>query len=254
MRDKGERPLNPELMKEYLLTAFPNPGRRGCPGSEVLQGLAERELSLSDPAMHHVASCSECYREYLNYRLDREQDQAHPLRASAEPSSNSAARAVMVPLPAKHRGRTPLLAIAASVAIALTGVVGYTHLHHGAQPVQVASAAPVDASVNLFEAATLRGVDDDPNPLQQVSLPATVVRLSVVLPRFSEAGKYTILVSKDRGGKQVVAQASGPTGESQGRVVVHVTLNLRGATPGTYFLATVRGSDNGTYYYPLKVQ
>jgi hypothetical protein len=32
-----------------------------------------------------------------------------------------------------------------------------------------------------------------------------------------------------------------------------VTLDLRTAQAGEYFLATVRGADNGTYYYPLKI-
>ena len=38
---------------------------------------------------------------------------------------------------------------------------------------------------------------------------------------------------------------------------IHMTLNvaldLRAAKTGAYFLATIRGADNGTYYYPLKV-
>jgi len=32
-----------------------------------------------------------------------------------------------------------------------------------------------------------------------------------------------------------------------------VTLDLRTAQTGEYYLATVRGADNGTYYYPLKI-
>ena len=38
------------------------------------------------------------------------------------------------------------------------------------------------------------------------------------------------------------------------RLLLEVTLDLRRAQVGSYFLATVRESDNGTYYYPLKVQ
>ncbi|MEA2259714.1 MAG: hypothetical protein QOJ51_2539, partial [Acidobacteriaceae bacterium] len=39
-----------------------------------------------------------------------------------------------------------------------------------------------------------------------------------------------------------------------GRVGVNVILDLRAAKPGAYFLATVRGADNGMYYYPLKIK
>ena len=60
--------------------------------------------------------------------------------------------------------------------------------------------------VDLFNAPTLRGVDDDAAPLQEVSLPAATVRLSITLPRFSESGRYKVMVSKDRAGSQIVAR------------------------------------------------
>ena len=64
----------------------------------------------------------------------------------------------------------------------------------------------VSAMVDLFNAPTLRGVDDDAAPLQEVSLPAATVRLSITLPRFSESGRYKVMVSKDRAGSQIVAR------------------------------------------------
>ena len=107
--------------------------------------------------------------------------------------------------------------------------------------------------VDLFNAPTLRGVDDDAAPLQEVSLPAAMVRLSITLPRFSESGRYKVMVSKDRAGSQIVASGAGLASESQGKVTLNVALDLRAAKAGAYFLATIRGADNGTYYYPLKV-
>ena len=47
---------------------------------------------------------------------------------------------------------------------------------------------------------------------------------------------------------RLLTAAAGP------RLLLEVTLDLRRAQVGSYFLATVRESDNGTYYYPLKVQ
>jgi hypothetical protein len=119
--------------------------------------------------------------------------------------------------------------------------------------VQLASTKPVDANVDLFNAGTVRGDDDDTNALKQVSLPAAVVQLSVTLPRFSEAGRYEVLVSRDKSGNEVVANGSGNAVASAGKVVVDVTLDLRAARPGAYYLATVRGSDNGRYYYPVQI-
>jgi hypothetical protein len=90
--------------------------------------------------------------------------------------------------------------------------------------------------------------------LQEVSLPAAIVRLSVVLPRFSEVGSYNVNVSQDKTGSQIIATGAGNAVERDGgKVLVNVTLDLRAAKPGAYFLATVRGTDNGTYYYPLKI-
>ncbi len=109
--------------------------------------------------------------------------------------------------------------------------------------------------MNLFDAVTVRGGEDDaPTPLEQVSLPSSVIYLTVTLPRFSESGPYEVLVSKDRAGSNVVAHGSGKAVKASGKVDLVVTLDLTKAAPGMYYLATVRGADNGTYYYPLKVQ
>jgi hypothetical protein len=90
--------------------------------------------------------------------------------------------------------------------------------------------------------------------LVEVSLPAAIVHLSVVLPRFSEAGSYNVNVSTDKTGNHIIATGAGNAVERNGgKVSVNVTLDLRDAKPGAYFLATVRGTDNGTYYYPLKI-
>ena len=85
-------------------------------------------------------------------------------------------------------------------------------------------------------------------------LPSSVVHLRLILPRFSDPGSYTVGVSKDKDGTDIVARGSGMTVADGPRLLLEVTLDLRHAQAGSYFLATVRESDNGTYYYPLKVQ
>ena len=79
------------------------------------------------------------------------------------------------------------------------------------------------------------------------------MNLSVTLPRFSQSGQYEIRVSKDKAGTQLVARGTGETVDVAGITEVKVVLDLRNAKPGMYFLATVRGVDNGVYYYPLKI-
>ena len=62
--------MNRELMKDFLRDLFPNPERKGCPEEDVLQALAEDRIAPNDPALLHVGSCSECYREYLHLRRE----------------------------------------------------------------------------------------------------------------------------------------------------------------------------------------
>ena len=242
-------------MKDYLLKAFPNPERKGCPDEETIKALAERRVSLDDPAMLHIASCSECYAEYRNYRLDMEE--RGELHVASAPVQVTTEKLIFVPQKSNISKWTIPLAIAASL---ICGVVGFS-VYRNVQlskarttvAAHLASSNPVPVNVDLFNAVTLRGGNDEPKPLQEVTLPAASVNLTVTLPRFSQSGNYTILVAKDRAGKQVVAEGSGTTSETHGKVGVDVMLDLRKATPGAYFLATIRGSDNGTYYYPLQV-
>jgi len=232
-------------MKDFLLEAFPNPERRGCPDDETLKALAEDRLPANDLARLHLGSCSECFAEYRGYRMEHE-DFIKGESAAIVPVAGGK-KAV------SHSRFLPW-AIAASVLIAGGG--GYLEYrgHHASKavPIQLASSEPVHATVDLLNSGTLRG-GDDPLPLQEVSLPATMVHLSVVLPRFSEAGRYDVMVSKDKSGREVVAMGAGNATALEGKVTVDVTLDLRGTKAGAYFLATVRGADNGTYYYPLKI-
>jgi hypothetical protein len=64
----------------------------------------------------------------------------------------------------------------------------------------------------------------------------TVVHLSVTLPRFSQAGRYEIRVSKDKAGTQVVAQGAGAAVDNAGNTEVKVELDLRAAKAGWHVL------------------
>ncbi|RRA50376.1 hypothetical protein [Acidipila sp. EB88] len=243
-----------DLIRDYFLDAHPNPDRIGCPDEKTLNDLAEDRLPLEHPARLHLASCSECVAEYLGYRGEWKQ-------AQGEPASMVKAASQPAPTPLRPRQSLTLgkwvYALAASVLLIVGGTAIYelnSKPPHGS--IEVASSNPRNAAVDLFEATTARGIgnEDDAAPLQQVTLPTAVVRLSVTLPRFSQIGEYRIMVSTDRAGSHVVATGVGVAQETVGKVRVNVTLDLRSAKPGAYFLATVRGSDNGTYYYPLQVE
>lgn len=74
MRDPIEE--HRELLEQFFLEAFPNPDRIGCPDEDAFEVLAENGPGPDDPVLHHVASCSECYREYRHYRREHAERKA----------------------------------------------------------------------------------------------------------------------------------------------------------------------------------
>ena len=55
-------------LQEEILSKYPNPERKGCPGKDVLKALALKPIDEpieNDPNWQHVTHCSECYREFL---------------------------------------------------------------------------------------------------------------------------------------------------------------------------------------------
>jgi hypothetical protein len=250
--------LNDDLLNDFLLESFPNPERKGCPDDETLKAFAEDRLPPGNPVLSHIASCSDCYREYRHYRQDWKEE-GNKSAADAQHAPASVPVPIQLPKQQKPSSAFPLRgwAIAAGLALALGSGLYLAHEHHPppANGSMVASSAgPVSVDVDLFNAVTSRGGGDDAAPLEQVSLPSSVVNLSVTLPRMSQTGPYQILVSKDRAGHDVVARGAGQAVPSDKKVKLTVSLDLRRADPGMYFFATVRGSDNGTYYYPLKIK
>lgn len=73
----GEAPENKweRLQREYqkgVETSYPNPERRGCPETELLEDLALRSARFEeieeDQQWKHVIHCAPCYQEYLELR------------------------------------------------------------------------------------------------------------------------------------------------------------------------------------------
>ena len=250
--------MNDDLLNDFLLESFPNPDRNGCPDDETLKAFAEDRLPPGSSVLTHIASCSECYREYRHYRQDWKDSESKDV-----PNEKPAPWSEPIPISvmkSPERQSRPFLAwafAAGLVAILGSGVLYLTHGHHNPVPagaLVASSTGTVKANVDLFDAVTTRGSGNESTPLEQVSLPSSVVDLAVTLPRFSQSGPYEVLVAKDRAGKDIVAHGTGTAVKSDNKVSLVVTLDLRNAAPGAYFLATVRGSDNGTYYYPLQVR
>src|SRR2546427_3284837 len=57
-------------LQSVVLTHFPNPERRDCPGTSVLRAIATKNISMRDPAIEHVGRCSPCFAELTEMRRD----------------------------------------------------------------------------------------------------------------------------------------------------------------------------------------
>src|SRR2546428_13540477 len=55
-------------MARVVMTQFPNPERKGCPGAAVLRAIASKRICMRDPAIEHVGTCSPCFRELTAMR------------------------------------------------------------------------------------------------------------------------------------------------------------------------------------------
>jgi hypothetical protein len=58
--------------RQAVRVEYPNPGRKGCPGTEALRDLAARmvlrEDLQADPRWKHAIQCGPCFEEYIVLR------------------------------------------------------------------------------------------------------------------------------------------------------------------------------------------
>jgi hypothetical protein len=195
------------------------------PSEDFLRGLAKhsRAISLSDARIDHAATCPNCMSRIVALRNE-------------------------------NRGRKRKLAyalVAVACVVLAAALFGYFHLAQTRQQT-VAVVNPELKTVDLWNAGTYRG--EQPGQLQSVELPAAVVRLTVILPRFSPSGQYLIAVTRKEDGTGVVAEGLAPTVAAGQHEKVSVALDLRWVTAGAYFLSTTHEQDQAAYYYPLQIK
>ena len=196
-----------------------------CPDEAFLRALAQRSKSIDllDPQVDHAATCSSCMSRIMALRSE-----------------------------SRARNRKLAYALAAATCLILVmAVFGWFHLKQNRQQT-LALAQTVSKTVNLWNASTDRG--EQPGQLQSVELPAAVVRLTVILPRFSPPGQYLIAVTRKEDGTGVVAEGLAPTVSAGQQQKVSVALDLRKVTAGAYFLSTTHEQDQAAYYYPLRIE
>jgi hypothetical protein len=219
--DRFERWLTQQHQKRVLEGAVTALGP--CPDEAFLEDLARRanRISLSDLRIDHAVSCPTCMTRLLAFR--------HEL----------------------HSHHQKLILATASCLVVAVALISVARNRARTQPPK-ADTAVVSETVNLWGTGTLRG--QQPSPLQSVSLPATLVRVKIILPRFSEPGQYDVAVTRDQAGNDVQAHETVTATTNAGREEVSVNLDLRKAAAGPYFLSTTHEQDQASYYYPLQIK
>jgi hypothetical protein len=219
-----------DIVQQAILREFPNPERKGCPGTQILRELASRPRPIRDAAWEHVTHCSPCFREFLDLRTEAKQQFELEHR-----------RAI--------RRRTALAAIA--VVVAGGGIAAYEVFHRGGlRPTEGLGLYP-PALLDLRDTSMPRGADGQRSRTQPHILPAKRLHLTVLLPVGSEPGTYEVQFLKDI--DKPLLNASGRATVKNGITVVRTKLDLSRMNPGSYFIGLRQRPSDWTFY-PVAVQ
>jgi len=214
-------------LQESILSDYPNPERKGCPGEAVLKELAARPLddSLdSNPHWHHVTHCSECYREFLWFRAQ---------------------------LQRKAKARLAKIAVAAATA-ALIAAGTFLALRESTPPERPQNAGLVfrQRIVDLQGRAMTRSEEgkEDTKPIVLQREPEA---LTIRLPFGSREGAYEVQIQKSAG--HPLLSATGEAKVENGTTALTAKMDLSKFEIGNYFICLRRVPWDWTCY-PLVVR
>ncbi|MBN9616946.1 MAG: hypothetical protein J0G35_15400 [Acidobacteriales bacterium] len=195
-----------------------------CPDDAFLKSLARksRRIQLSDPRVDHAVNCSICMRRLLELRRE------------------------------DHLQRRRLVLTVSVASCLLVAVVFVVLSRRRGTQEQVAGVTAISQTLDLWNTGTFRG--EQSGQLQVVLLPAALVKAKIILPRYSEPGRYDVAVTRDKEGRDLLAHGNGVAIGTGDRKEVSVYLDLRRSQPGSYFLSTTHEQDQASYYYPLQIR
>ena len=198
---------------------FPNPGRAGCPGNEILKALASHKLDVSqvNDWVEHLGTCSPCFREFTELRKQ-----------------------------VVWRRHAAYLSIAAAIIIAVLSF-GWWKWRSG-QPTVITAHNHIIADVRnrlLFRGG--QGPGKGPLEFQR-----GFDDVLFYLPEGNRAGKYEVAIFHEEPVKPLVSATGAATIETDA-TTLKVTLDLSRIEPG-YYLVGFRLRDTEWTYCPLIVK
>jgi hypothetical protein len=194
-----------------------------CVSEEFLRFYAQHpeRLSLSDVRVRHVTDCSHCLPRLLELR-----------------AQNAVRR--------KRKFRGAWIGIACATCL-IAGFVS-AKLPSLRRPVPQQSALAT-VTLDLSNRGTYRGTSPDAQP--PLMLPASRLSLQLILPRFSEAGPYSLSISTDRQSARSLVSTRAVAVTKEQQTLLSMQLDLSALPAGDYVLATEHDGDGGAYYYPI---
>jgi hypothetical protein len=214
-------------LQETILTQYPNPARKGCPGQSALIRLAAvplDESTESDPAWHHATHCSECYGEYLKIRRD----------AKAR---------------AKARSKWMKLSVAAAILLLAVGLYFASGFRKVVKPAPTPAIAEVAYSKMTIDIPSMTR-SENARASSPIAFDRKPLELTVNLPVGSKAGEYEFRFLKD---DQAVASAHAEAQIRKGVTAFAVKIDLSKVPAGDYAIS-VRNPPWDWNYFPAVVR
>ena len=205
-----------------------------CPDDAFLREYSARprSCSLSDPRVQHVMSCGHCLPALVDFRSTVAVRRSGPARVAVIAVLCAACLIVGFVVAKYWNRQNPLTSN---------------------PPAGQQASAVIDRTLDLTNYGTFRGAEEQP-PKPPLNLPAALLHVNLILPRFSESGPYTVIVVAGRQVSDRIAYATGNASTVGNQTKLTVTLDLRRAKLGSYVLLTKLSGQDDWYTYPLRIQ
>ena len=206
-----------DILRQGLAAEFPNPERIGCPGSALLNGIAQGKVSLTEaePWLDHLGSCSPCFQEFKEFR-----------RQSA--------------IQRRH-----VLTWVATAAVLLVALGGWFWVRARK------SVEATDVTVLDFRDRSLaRGHSQSESGQAPLEIPRSAKHLVLDLPIGSKEGSYDVGLLTDTGDQ--LLRATGMAELHDHITGLRVDVDLSSIPPGAYSLG-IRQPGLEWTRYPVRV-
>lgn len=213
--------------RRYLLDAFPNPERVGCPDETALRSMAVLPRQ-ADPAVgEHLAFCSPCFNRYMDLLTE--------LRQEPQAQRQSFWKEVLA-----WPKTSPMWIGSAVMVIGLLSMVAYFVALQKEGPRTGVAPPPIGTmpgpvEYSLFE-LDLRSLSPTRAPVSKeehpaIGVPRKPLEISLLLPVAAEEGTYSVFL-KAKGKSVWTARSEARL--VQRRTMLQVRVNLSEFPPGNY--------------------